>query len=125
MLDLAPKEGSLVRSSTTGQFIAGNTGGGRPKGSKNKISIYKLATEEAFRQRNSNAIDAVLDLIVADALEGNTAARKLVWDACVSKSTIQDDKNAGAKQEITVHRMIVVKDDKDVDDNLEKEEDNE
>ena len=116
--------GKLVRSAT-GQFIAGNTGGGRPKGSKNKISLYKLATEEAFRDRNGDAIDAVLDLIVADALDGDKAARKLVWDACVSKSTIQDDKNTGSKQEITVHRMTVVKNDDDVDDNLEKEEDNE
>lgn len=115
----------MVRSATTGQFIAGNSGGGRPKGSKNKISLYKLATEEAFRNRNENAIDAILDLIVADALDGDKAARKLVWDSCMSKSSIQDDKNTGAKQEITVHRMIVVKREDDVEDNLEKEKDDE
>jgi hypothetical protein len=107
------KEGVLVRTET-GQFIAGTSGNpnGRPKGSKNKVTLLKLAAEEAFRDRNQNAIDAVLDQILGAALEGDTAARKMVWDACMSKAQVAEDKSAGGKQSITVHRMSVVQGDK-------------
>ena len=118
---MTSKSGALVRNDK-GQFIAGNKGGGRPRGSKNKISVYKLATEESFRDRNEDSIDAVLDLILHDALAGDKAARKLIWDSCMSKSSITEDKNTGAKQAITVHRMTVVKSD---DVNTNEEEDNE
>ena len=103
--------GELVRNSK-GQFIAGNTlGGGRPKGSKNKITLFKLQAEEAFRGRNKDAIDAVLDQVLHSALEGDSQARKLVWDSCMSKQSLQEEKTAGTKQSITVHRMEVSKSD--------------
>ena len=115
-------EGKMVRGSD-GQFIEGASGNplGRPKGSKNKVTLYKLQAEEAFRERNQTRIDAVLDLIVQAALDGDKAAMKMVWEANVSKSNVQEDKNVGAKQAITVHRMTVVKNSKDeeIDDESE------
>jgi hypothetical protein len=116
------KEGQLIRNSK-GQFVQGNKGGGRPKGSKNKISILKLEVEETFRERNQDAIDAVLDLIVADALAGDKNARKLIWDSCMSRANVSEDKSAGTKQSITVHRMNVVKSD-DVNTNQPEEDEN-
>jgi hypothetical protein len=116
-------KGVMLQDAKTGQFIAGNRGGGRPKGSKNKITLLKLQAEEAFRERNTDGVDAVLDLILADALAGDKASRKLVWDSCMSKSTVNEDKNTGAKQAITVHRMTVVK--SDVDNTNPEESDNE
>jgi len=118
-------EGKLVRN-TSGQFIAGVSGNplGRPKGSKNKITVLKLVAEEAFRERNENAIDAVLDQILMSALEGDPTARKLVWDACMSKAQVTEDKTAGQKQLITVHRMEVNKTpapESDVDNTTEEE----
>jgi hypothetical protein len=106
------KEGDLVRTAE-GQYIKGVSGNpaGRPIGSKNKVTVLKLAAEEAFRDRNTNAIDAVLDQILTAALEGDKAARKMVWDSCMSKANIGEDKAAGGKQAITVHRMTVVKSD--------------
>ena len=102
------KEGELIRAAD-GRFVKGVSGNpaGRPKGSKNKITILKLTAEEAFRERNEQAINAVLDQILVDALEGDKAARKLVWDACMSKAQVSEDKTAGQKQQITVHRMEV------------------
>ncbi len=123
MEDNTAKEGELVRT-PEGQFIQGVSGnpGGRPKGSKNKVTLLKLAAEEAFRDRNQNAIDAVLDQILSAALEGDKAARKMVWDACMSKAAVAEDKTAGGKQQITVHRMEVTQAvDGDVDNTKEED----
>lgn len=107
-MEEAKKEGELVRTAE-GQFIQGSSGnpGGRPKGSKNKVTLLKLSAEEGFRERNQNQIDAVLDEILHAALDGDKAARKMVWDACMSKAQVAEDKAAGGKQSITVHRQVV------------------
>ncbi len=117
--------GDLIRTNE-GQFIPGRSGnkGGRPKGSKNKITVQKLMAEEAWREANAKKIEMVLDQIVDDALDGDKSARKLIWDACISKAQVSEDKSAGQKQQITVHRMQVVPRD-DVDDNTEGEDDGE
>lgn len=113
-------EGTLVRTAD-GQYIAGVSGNpaGRPKGSKNRVTLLKLSAEEAFRDRNQNAIDAVLDEILHAALDGDKAARKMVWDACMSKAQVAEDKAAGGKQSITVHRMEV-RTNSDVDNTTEE-----
>lgn len=106
--DTEAKSGELIRNKD-GQFIAGvgNKPIGRPKGSKNKITLLKLAAEEAWRERNSDRIDMVLDMILDAALDGDKAARKMVFDSLISKAAHQEDKTQGTKQEIKVHRMII------------------
>ena len=110
------KSGTLPRT-VEGQFIAGVSGNpnGRPKGSKNRITLLKMATEEAWRERNQDRLDAVLDLILADALDGDKGARKMVFDAIVSKANVAEDKAAGERQTIKVHKMIVNKGDQPSD----------
>jgi len=99
-----------------GQWVEGASGNpkGRPKGSKNKITLLKMATEQAWRERNQNRLDTVLDMILQDALDGVPAARKMIFEAIVSKANVQEDKAAGQKQEITVHKMVVNKGEDDV-----------
>lgn len=102
------KSGELVRNKD-GQFVQGVSGNplGRPKGSKNKITLLKLATEEAWRERNQERLDLVLDMILDAALDGDKSARKMIFDALVSKAQHAEDKAAGNQQKITVHRMVV------------------
>lgn len=111
-------QGELVRNAE-GQYVEGVSGNprGRPKGSKNRITLLKMQTEEAWRDRNTERLDIVLDMILQDALDGDKAARKMIFDAVISKANVQEDKSAGQKQEITVHRMVVNKGDRDNDNN--------
>lgn len=107
MSDQKPLVGELERASN-GQFLKGNAGGpGRPKGSKNRITVLKQQMEEGFRDASKAKVAAILDKILDEALEGNVQAMKMVWDAHVSKAAHAEDKTAGTKQAITVHRMTV------------------
>lgn len=103
-----PSYGELIRTAE-GQYVEGTSGNpkGRPKGSKNRITILKMATEESWRERNSYRLEQLLDIILDDALAGDKSARKMIFDALVSKANVQEDKSAGQKQTITVHRMEV------------------
>jgi hypothetical protein len=67
----------------------------------------KAQMEEGFRESTAEKVARVLESIVDAALEGDAQARKMVWDAHVSKAAHQEDKTAGTKQAITVHRMTV------------------
>lgn len=91
------------------KFKPGESGNpaGRPKGSKNKVTVLKLMAEEAWRERNSEAVQEVLDLILAQALNGCKASQKLIFDAMVSKSNVSEEKSAGSKQEINIRTMEV------------------
>jgi len=112
MSDAEPKEGKLIRNAE-GHFVKGYSGNpkGRPKGSKNRITLLKMQSEEAWRDRNSKMLDLLLDMILQDALDGDKGARKMIFDSLISKANIQEDKSAGTKQTINVHRMNVVKGD--------------
>jgi hypothetical protein len=69
-----------------------------------------MSSEEAWRERNYKKLDILLDMILQDALDGDKQARKMIFDSIVSKANVAEDKAAGQKQQITVHRMTVNKD---------------
>lgn len=101
--------GKLVRSPEGNKFVKGVSGNpaGRPKGSKNKITLMKLAAEEAIRDSYDVSIKDVLGLIIAQALDGDRPSQKMVWDAVMSKSANPEDKNAGKGQGIVVKTMNI------------------
>jgi D-alanyl-D-alanine dipeptidase len=105
---MAKSAGTLVRDKK-GRFIKGKSGNpvGRPMGSKNVVTLQKLAVEEAFRADTSDNMAKVLQLVVMQALEGDKASQKLIWDANVSKQSITEDKSAGSKQEIKVRTVNI------------------
>lgn len=99
--------GVMTRDSK-GRFVKGvPSKGGRPRGSKNAITLQKLLIEEAFRDATGDDVAKVLRLIVKQALQGDKVSQKLVWESNVSKHQITEDKAHGAKQEIKVHTMNV------------------
>ena len=99
------KKGDLValQDPETGKFVAGNPG--RPKGSKNRITLLKAALEEGFREDNFDKIKQVLDAVVDEALMGDKASMKMVWDAAVSKGLSAVDKEAKTDKGFTVHHL--------------------
>ena len=65
----------------TGRFLEGHKPKGRPKGSKNKVTLLKLMAEEAIRGDNADDMLKVAQLVIAQAMEGDSRSQKLVWDA--------------------------------------------
>lgn len=89
----------------TGKFLPGNPGGGRTPGSKNRITLMKVALEDAFRDETYEDVLAVLRMVVGQALEGDKASQKMIWDASVSRGMSPQDKEATDKKGFTVHHM--------------------
>lgn len=104
------ESGQLVRDSK-GRFVKGSSGNpvGRPKGSKNNITLLKLALEEAARSSLMDDMLEVVYKVVKAAKGGDSKSQKLVWDSVMSKQNISEDKSTGSKQQITVHTMNVSK----------------
>lgn len=90
-----------------GRFSKGVSGNpaGRPLGSKNRITILKVALEEAFRDETFDDVLNVLSMVVKQAKEGDKSSQKLVWDSAVSKGIMAQDKDAKGDQGFTVHHM--------------------
>lgn len=94
-----------VTRNDKGQFIKGQSGNaqGRPKGSKNRIAEMKLELEEAIRSNlQTGQITAVVQSMVAEALNGNVSAGKLILDKVMSNAKAVDE--TGEEQ-----REIVIK----------------
>jgi len=82
--------------------VSGNPAG-RPKGSRNKLTLMKLVAEEAIRDENFDKMRAVADKVINDALEGNQEMMKLVWNSLVSKGPVDSNSTAKEKHEININ----------------------
>ena len=92
---------------------------GRPKGSRNQVNLYKMLAEETVRSQNATKVLEVCSLIVDQALQGDKASQKLVWQSVVSNGTA--DERAGVeKVEIKIGTMAppkeVIIDSNDIED---------
>ena len=94
-----------VERDEKGRFPAGTSGNklGRPKGSKNRVTLLKLMVEQAARERNFARAEEVIDSIYEAALQGDSACRKLVWQAHMSGNSADDTTKAGDKPQITIN----------------------
>jgi len=111
---MSDKKADLValQDPKTGRFIKGNPGGGRAVGSKNRITLLKVALEEAFREDTYEDIIEVLKMVVVQAKEGDKASQRMVWDSAMSKGIQSSDKEATDKKGFTVHHLHHDVDDK-------------
>ena len=90
----------------TSRFQPGQSGNpaGRPKGSKNQITLLKQSMELQLRDQAAPDIGAVLDKAVELALEGNPTMIKMLLELHMSKSS-GDEAKATEKVAIQINSM--------------------
>lgn len=98
---------SEIARTPTGRFPKGVSGNpaGRPKGSKNQVTLLKLMAEEAVRSQNLDRMLSVADKVIEQALSGDTDSQKLVWQAIMSKGSVDDRSQAKEKVSITINSL--------------------
>ena len=87
------------KDGTIPQGVSGNKLG-RPKGSRNKITLAKLMLEEAVRTENAEDMMDVCRLVIQEAKEGSFQHQRLVWDSLVTKATSSDQSTGKEKVHI-------------------------
>ena len=85
------------------QFPEGTSGNpaGRPKGSKNKITLLKQMLEVQLREASQSRMPEVLDKAFELALQGDRTMLKLLLELHMSKG-IADMEKASEKVEINI-----------------------
>ena len=117
-----------------GRFVKGQSGNpaGRPKGSKNRITMMKLALEGELRAQMKDHMAEILAVAITKAKQGDPAMVKLLIDKTIPTSKAADDETPakekvqifidrlpdrdGKKAPATVEGRVVVDDDEDVED---------
>lgn len=91
-------------NTTGGKFKKGQSGNpaGRPKGSKNQITLLKESLELALRERSEGRMAGVLDKCFELALGGSESMIKLLLELHMSKGTTQDNSKGAEKVEINI-----------------------
>ena len=92
--------------SQTTKFKTGISGnpGGRPKGSKNQITLLKESMELLLREEASpDDLKAVMRTALEKAKAGSDAMIKLILELHVSKGTTQDNSKAAEKVQININ----------------------
>ena len=94
--DNVTKEGVLTERREDGTFAKGKSGNpaGRPKGSKNQITLLKQSLELQLREQAAPNLAGVLDKAVELALEGHPGMIKLLLEMHMSKGTGDDVKGS-------------------------------
>ena len=107
-----PEETAVMapeRDPTTGQFLPGNKGGGRPKGAKDKVStkLVSLMTD-LMESRGEELISRVADSDPAAALAILT---RIVPQAELQRIFLDGDEDKAAGNDIRITLINQVKDD--------------
>ena len=92
---------------TEGKWLPGKSGNprGRPKGSKNRITLLKMMAEEAVREQHTPQMLAVIKQIIDSAQDGDKEAQRLVWNAIMSRGLSDSDGKGREKVEIRIGTM--------------------
>ena len=101
-----PRTGVLEQRRPDGTFMKGVSGNaaGRPKGSKNQITLLKQALELQLREQAEPEMAEVLQTAIALAKEGNVAMIKLLLEMHMSKGS-SDEAKASEKVAIQINSM--------------------
>jgi hypothetical protein len=101
------KEVAKSGRDSEGQWVPGVSGNprGRPKGSKNRITLLKAMAEEAVREKHTPQMLEVIQQIINQAQDGDKEAQRLVWNAIMSKGLSDSDGKVKEKVEIKIGRV--------------------
>ncbi len=104
-------ERSPVTRDENGRFVAGVSGNpnGRPKGRKNAITVLKQDMEIALRENLSvEDIKGVIQSMLAEALNGNVGAGKLILDKVLSSAKESEEvKDTGGGLKIVIEHANI------------------
>jgi hypothetical protein len=75
---------------------------GRPKGSKNEVTIIKVALELATRRDHLDQMQRILKGILDDAENGDKDMRKLVWQSVMTKGGSDQAQSSGEAPQIVL-----------------------
>lgn len=84
--------------------VSGNPAG-RPKGSKNKITLMKLALEGDLRVQLGKSAREILEIAIKKALEGDAQMIKLLVDKMIPTSKASEDEPTKEKIQINIGRL--------------------
>lgn len=82
-----------------------NAGKGRPKGAKNKTTIFKEAMQQGFERKLQHSFKRVLDAVVHEAENGNMQAAKLLFDRVLPVNEIGKAQKGGGNITIVIGSM--------------------
>ena len=104
MAEEAPNVSEIIPRDEAGRFPKGKSGNpsGRPKGSKNAITLLKQSLELQLREQAAPEVGAVLDKAVELALEGHPGMIKLLLELHMSRG-ISDETKATEKVAIQIN----------------------
>ena len=88
------------RDPVTGQFVAGWKGGGRPKGSKDKLNMQVIATMERLWSQRGDEIMEHLAAEKPEVLAGLVA--RLIPQSLAAEAITGESEKAQSNQEVTV-----------------------
>ena len=91
---------SECRDPTTGQFVAGWKGGGRPKGSKDKLNQQVIGTLEKLWSQRGEEIMQHLAAEKPEVLAGLVA--KLIPQSLAAEAITGETEKAQGNQEVTI-----------------------
>jgi len=95
----------VVKKDTKFQKGVSGNPGGRPKGSKNKITLLKQSLELQLRDQAAPDMQAVMDKAVELALEGDKHMIKLLLDLHVSRAGNNDETKGSDKVAIQINTV--------------------
>lgn len=101
----------MAKVKNKGQFKPGQSGNpeGRPKGSKNQITLLKESLEVMLRERSEPQMAKVLDKAIELALEGDRTMLKVLLELHMSKGVTDNGGKATEKVQITINGPEVKK----------------
>lgn len=92
----------------TGKLLIGTEGGisaGRPKGAKNKTTLFKEVMKNGFEEELEKEFHAVLKAVITKAKEGDMTAAKMLIDRAVpvTKAVDINANDLGKTGGVTIH----------------------